>query len=31
MMGFFGADVAEGIKGIREKRPAEYPSARWGQ
>jgi enoyl-CoA hydratase len=31
MMGFFGGDVAAGIKGIREKRQPEYPSARWGQ
>ena len=28
MLGFFGADVAEGVKGIRERRPAAYPSAR---
>ena len=28
MMGFFGPDVAEGIKGIRERRPATFPSAR---
>lgn len=28
MLGFFGGDVAAGIKGIREKRPPEYPSAR---
>ncbi len=30
MLGFFGADVAAGIKGIVEKRPADYPSARDG-
>jgi enoyl-CoA hydratase len=28
MLGFFGADVAEGVKGIRERRPAAFPSAR---
>lgn len=27
MMGFFGADVAAGIQGIRERRPADFPSA----
>ena len=31
MMGFFGGDVAAGIKGIREKSPPDFPSARWGQ
>ncbi len=28
MMGFFGGDVAAGMQGIREKRPAVFPSAR---
>jgi enoyl-CoA hydratase len=28
MLGFFGADVAEGIKAIVEKRPPTFPSAR---
>ncbi len=28
MLGFFGADVAAGVKGIVEKRAPEYPSAR---
>jgi enoyl-CoA hydratase len=28
MMGFFGGDVAAGIQGIRERRPADFPSAR---
>ncbi len=28
MMGFFGADVAAGVKGIVEKRIPDYPSAR---
>jgi enoyl-CoA hydratase len=31
MMGFFGADVAAGIQGIRDRRPAEFPSARAGE
>jgi enoyl-CoA hydratase len=28
MLGFFGPDVAEGINGIRERRPARFPTAR---
>jgi enoyl-CoA hydratase len=28
MLGFFGADVPAGVQGIREKRPAAFPSAR---
>jgi hypothetical protein len=27
MLGFFGADVPAGLAGIRERRPASFPSA----
>jgi enoyl-CoA hydratase len=27
-LGFFGPDVAEGLKSVREKRPPSFPSAR---
>jgi enoyl-CoA hydratase len=28
MLSFFGSDVREGLQALREKRPADFPSAR---